>query len=126
MSDLSLEGCCLSGYFSVGEFIRIRIEKIGTFDAQIRWAVMEKAGARFVERGSGQKPESVVRDEKGATAIEYGFVAALIALSLLAALTETGRGVARRFSFIGAVLPDNSDCIAAHGQRAGEAVDCRT
>ena len=47
VSDLSLDGCCLTGQFRIGEEIEVVIPRIGKLSAQIRWAVMGRAGARF-------------------------------------------------------------------------------
>jgi hypothetical protein len=48
VSDLSLEGCCLSGAFRIGEQIQLKIPRIGSLSAEIRWAFMGRAGARFI------------------------------------------------------------------------------
>ena len=48
VTDLSLEGCRLSGAFRIGEQIRLKIPRIGRLSAEIRWAFMDHAGARFV------------------------------------------------------------------------------
>ena len=48
VTDLSLEGCRLSGLFRVGEQVRLRIRPYGTFLAEIRWAGGGGAGARFI------------------------------------------------------------------------------
>ncbi|WP_309660691.1 PilZ domain-containing protein [Sphingomonas sp.] len=48
VTDLSLEGCCLSGAFKIGEQIRLKIPRVGMLSAQIRWSFMNRAGARFV------------------------------------------------------------------------------
>lgn len=47
LSDLSLDGCCLSGFFKIGEHVRVYVPRIGVLSAEIRWAVMGRAGARF-------------------------------------------------------------------------------
>jgi pilus assembly protein Flp/PilA len=44
--------------------------------------------------------KAFVRDESGATAIEYGLIAALIAVVIIAALTTLGRQVSGSFSKI--------------------------
>jgi len=41
-----------------------------------------------------------IRDEEGATAIEYGLIAALISIVMLVALTGVGLGVKETFSQI--------------------------
>jgi pilus assembly protein Flp/PilA len=46
-----------------------------------------------------------VADESGATAIEYGLIAALIALVLVGALTALGPKVAGTFNNVGANMP---------------------
>jgi pilus assembly protein Flp/PilA len=49
--------------------------------------------------------KTFVADESGATAIEYGLIAALIALALVAALTALGPKVADTFNKVGANMP---------------------
>ena len=44
--------------------------------------------------------KNFVQDESGATAIEYGLIAALIAVVIIAALTTLGRQVSGGFSKI--------------------------
>jgi pilus assembly protein Flp/PilA len=41
-----------------------------------------------------------VRDENGATAIEYGLIAALIAVVIIAALTLLGTSISSKFTTI--------------------------
>ena len=48
VSDLSLDGCCLTGCFLVGERIEVTIPRIGRHSAEIRWALVGRAGARFI------------------------------------------------------------------------------
>ena len=48
VSDLSLDGCCLTGTFRIGEEIQMTIPRIGTHVAQIRWSFMDRSGARFL------------------------------------------------------------------------------
>ena len=43
-------------------------------------------------------------DESGATAIEYGLLAALIAVVLISALTTLGRNMSTQFSAIGTAV----------------------
>ena len=45
-----------------------------------------------------------VNDESGATAIEYGLIAALIAVGIIAAATTLGNGLSSIFSAIGTRL----------------------
>jgi len=41
-----------------------------------------------------------VKDESGATAIEYGLIAALIAVAIISALTTLGGNISGRFNLI--------------------------
>ena len=45
-----------------------------------------------------------LKDESGATAIEYGLIAALIAVGIIAAATTLGNGLENIFTGIGARL----------------------
>jgi pilus assembly protein Flp/PilA len=45
-----------------------------------------------------------VRDESGATAIEYGLIATLIALAIIVAVTNTGTALKNTFSSISSGL----------------------
>lgn len=45
-----------------------------------------------------------VRDEDGVTAIEYGLIAALIAVAIIAAVTAVGGQLQAVFNFIAAAL----------------------
>ena len=47
-----------------------------------------------------------MNDESGATAIEYGLIAALIAVGIIAAATTLGNGLSNIFNFIGGELED--------------------
>lgn len=44
------------------------------------------------------------RDEEGVTAIEYGLIAALIAVVIIVAVTAVGTGVAATFATVAAQL----------------------
>ncbi len=46
-----------------------------------------------------------VRDESGATAIEYGLIAALVAVAIIGALSALGPKLAATFNSITAQLP---------------------
>ena len=52
--------------------------------------------ARFINR--------FARDEEGVTAIEYGLIAALIAVVIITAVTLVGSKLAAVFNFIGTTL----------------------
>ncbi|MET0587230.1 MAG: Flp family type IVb pilin [Novosphingobium sp.] len=43
----------------------------------------------------------LIRDEAGATAIEYGLIAALIAVALITALSQLGTSLSSTFSAVG-------------------------
>ncbi len=45
-----------------------------------------------------------VKDESGATAIEYGLIAALVAVGLIAALTALGDSLSEIFYFVSTTL----------------------
>ena len=44
------------------------------------------------------------QDDSGATAIEYGLIAALIAVAIIGAVTALGTGVSRSFNSVSAQL----------------------
>ena len=48
----------------------------------------------------------LIRDEEGATAIEYGLIAALIAVAAIAALTRVGGQLTNTFDTVGSKLED--------------------
>lgn len=52
VSDLSLDGCCLSGNFLIGERVEVDITGVGKLSAEIRWAFVGRAGARFTSSTS--------------------------------------------------------------------------
>jgi hypothetical protein len=72
VTNLSLEGCCLVGGFSIGERLTVDLPRIGPLAAEIRWAFMGRAGARFVasKPGSAAAAASIGRAEavRGKTA----------------------------------------------------------
>ena len=47
-----------------------------------------------------------LRDERGATAVEYGLLTALISVAIMAALGEVGTGLANTFSTASTQLAD--------------------
>ena len=111
VTDLSLEGCCLMGRFQRGEILDLSIRKIGRFPTQVQWAKPDRAGARFLDRrATDTSPAARIRglmeDNRGVAAIEYAFLLALIALSLLAALTKLGNGVEAQYSNISSSVGD--------------------
>ncbi|MEC3910087.1 Flp family type IVb pilin [Sphingobium sp. CR2-8] len=54
-----------------------------------------------------KKFKTLLRDSKGATAIEYGLIAALISVAAIGALTAVGGNVNKTFQ-------NASDTLAAH------------
>ncbi len=52
-----------------------------------------------------------VNDESGATAIEYGLIAALISVGIIAAATTLGEGLSNLFTGIGTRLDTSVDLI---------------
>jgi hypothetical protein len=53
VSDLSLEGCRVAGWFLIGDTVTLRIPKIGDVRGQVRWALNGRAGLRFLSGLSG-------------------------------------------------------------------------
>lgn len=51
VTDISKEGCRLEtdGSLSIGEHVEIRVDRYGSFPAQIRWALGKEAGAVFLK-----------------------------------------------------------------------------
>ncbi len=54
------------------------------------------------------KIKSFIKDESGATAIEYGLIAALIAVGIIAAATTLGEELTALFESIGDKLSANN------------------
>jgi Flp pilus assembly pilin Flp len=94
VTDFSLDGCCISGFYATGEHLELRIRPIGTFQAQVRWAFAGKAGMRFTQHGPpARRSENIGSAQSGAAAIEYCITAALIALACIVALAGLGQQV---------------------------------
>lgn len=47
VEDFSIDGCCVRGYFAVGEMVELRLPRVGMFKADVRWAHRGRAGLRF-------------------------------------------------------------------------------
>ncbi len=58
---------------------------------------------------------AVFRSEEGATAIEYGLIAALVSVAAIAALTAMGQNLASMFSTVSSSL---AGAIASSGSAA--------
>jgi pilus assembly protein Flp/PilA len=52
------------------------------------------------ESGMSEWVRALLRDEAGATAIEYGLIAALIAVAIVAAATVTGTSLSSTFTTV--------------------------
>jgi pilus assembly protein Flp/PilA len=52
-----------------------------------------------------KKLVNFIKDEKGATAIEYGLLAALIAVAIIVGVTAVGAGLNNTFTAVDASLP---------------------
>jgi Flp pilus assembly pilin Flp len=102
VTNLSLDGCGLIGPFHAGERLSVKISGIGRLAAQIRWASMGRAGARFVTQ------TRKLCDNRGVAAIEYALIASLIALAVVAALTRLGGGVEAQYNTIDNAVPGGS------------------
>lgn len=66
---------------------------------------LNEGGSMMQERGDGgrgirQVVSGALRDERGATAIEYGLIAALIALVVIAGVTNVGNNLKGKFNNI--------------------------
>ena len=110
VTDFSLEGCCLLGYFQPREIIEIAIRTIGRFQAQVQWVKQGRAGARFLSRREPHIPgraatfRRLLADSRGVAAIEYALLAALIAMSLVAVLSTLGAWLGEHFAAIAAAF----------------------
>ena len=102
VTDLSLDGCCLIGQFRIGERLTVKIPKVGSLTAEVRWAFMGRAGARFVTQTKTKL------DNRGTATIEYALVASLVALSLVAAFSRLGGGVETRFNSVNSAVSDTA------------------
>ncbi len=48
-----------------------------------------------------------MKDESGATAIEYGLIAALISITIITAATSIGTGIAGKFTAVDTAIKGN-------------------
>jgi pilus assembly protein Flp/PilA len=53
-----------------------------------------------------------MNDEQGATAIEYGLIAALVAVGLIVALSVLGNNLSSQFNYIGSTIGAQSAAVA--------------
>jgi hypothetical protein len=54
VSNLSLDGCCVHGWFRIGDMLELTMPKIGRVRGQVRWALAGKAGIRFMPATEAQ------------------------------------------------------------------------
>ena len=47
VEDLSIDGCAVRGWFLAGEQVVLKLPRLGTFAASVRWARGGRAGLRF-------------------------------------------------------------------------------
>lgn len=60
-----------------------------------------------------QKISRFLRDESGATAIEYGLIAALVSVAGIASLTQMGNSLSTIFETVGTII--TTAALAANG-----------
>jgi hypothetical protein len=48
ISNLSLDGCRIQGWYRIGDVLELTIPKVGRVRGQVRWAIGGKAGIRFL------------------------------------------------------------------------------
>ena len=109
VTNLSLDGCGLLGHFAIAEKVEVRIGKLGLFAAQVRWAFNGRAGVKFTNRSDARRSDEgkdISADEHAAAVIEYGIIAALIALALASALAGTGTAVGNSLNSASQPFPD--------------------
>ena len=92
VTDLSLDGCCLSGRFKIGDLLQVKIPRIGLHAAEVRWSFLGRTGVRFISASS-----RLAADRSGVAAIEYAILASLIAVALVGALAKLGGSVETSF-----------------------------
>lgn len=74
----------------------------------------------FLSASLGDSPRGLVRDERGAAAIEYGLIAALIAVAAIQAMSAVGTALGSTFnevnSAIGGDAPEDQGQPTDQGQ----------
>ncbi|MGB6317976.1 MAG: Flp family type IVb pilin [Litorimonas sp.] len=63
--------------------------------------------------------KNFVNDESGATAIEYGLIAALVAVAMIAGATQLGQSIDDKFSDVADTLDTVSE-TAGSGEKGGD------
>jgi Flp pilus assembly pilin Flp len=103
VTDLSLDGCCLSGRFKIGEVLQVKIPRIGAHSAEVRWSFLGRTGVRFISSS-----RNLATDRSGVAAIEYAIIIALIALALVGALFQLGGKIAENFEQVNQGVPSRT------------------
>lgn len=105
VTDLSLDGCCITGFFTIGELLELKVKPIGQLRGQVRWAFAGKAGVRFAKREETKDPpRKLGSDARGVAAIEYALILALIAVAVVAAMAGLGQGVEANWNNVDAAV----------------------
>ena len=104
VTDLSLDGCCLTGRFKIGEIVELKIPRIGLHSAQVRWSFLGRAGVRFISSCS-----RLATNRAGVAAIEYAIIVSLIALALVGALSKLGGSIERSFNQTNQTMPGGTE-----------------
>lgn len=50
LTNLSLDGCRVTGWFRIGDVVDLTIPSIGRVSGQVRWAFAGRAGVRFMPK----------------------------------------------------------------------------
>ena len=104
VTDLSLDGCCLTGRFKIGELLQVKIPRIGLHSGEVRWSFLGRTGVRFIRSCS-----RLAADRSGVAAIEYAIVASLIAMALVGALVKLGGSVEQSFNQTNQSMPGGTE-----------------
>ena len=104
VTDLSLDGCCLTGRFPIGAILELKIPRVGVHSADVRWSFLGRTGVRFIRSGL-----RLAADRSGVAAIEYALLAGVIAVALVGALLNLGGAVERSFNQTNQSMPDGTD-----------------
>ena len=104
VTDLSLDGCCLTGRFKIGETIKVKIPRIGLHSAEVRWSFLGRTGVRFIRSCS-----HLAADRSAVAAIEYAIIASLIALALAGGLFKLGGSVGTSFNQTNQAIASGTD-----------------
>jgi Flp pilus assembly pilin Flp len=104
VTDLSLDGCCLTGRFKIGELLQVKIPRNGVHSAEVRWSFLGRTGVRFLSAC-----RNLAADRSGVAAIEYAIIISLIALALFGALFQLGGKVEQSFQQTNQAMSEGTD-----------------